>query len=289
MPLFTEYDDNELWLRYQTPIVRQLAFALISPNIIQKIPNQLNILHPFSLHPTQFWSQLFSIYQPRLDDLDRHPEVLYDFLNRLKSTRLGLRFESLIWFWLNDHAYHAYQLLGHSIQIIDGPRTIGELDFLLKNTETNQIEHWEVALKYYLGEQRLSLMHWYGLNRSDTLFRKINHFTQKQFQFSQALNHVIDLKFAVLKGQLYLPLSHGDIPDWINLDRRLGLWGNTLPQNHSDYIRLSRHEWLCPNLNTDCVNPQWWTDGLYLNPQYQQYYMYKRPPLFSQFNKVPRT
>lgn len=37
-------------------------------------------------------------------------------MSRLKSTRLGLRFENLLWFWLQEDQYHPYQLLGHSIQ-----------------------------------------------------------------------------------------------------------------------------------------------------------------------------
>ena len=37
-------------------------------------------------------------------------------LSQLKSTRLGLRFENLLWFWLQEDNYHPYQLLGHSIQ-----------------------------------------------------------------------------------------------------------------------------------------------------------------------------
>ena len=52
-----------------------------------------------------------------------------------------------------------------------GTQTIGELDFLVYNTTEQRIEHWEVALKYYLGEKDLSLPYWYGLNREDTLLK----------------------------------------------------------------------------------------------------------------------
>ncbi len=110
-----------------------------------------------------------------------------------------------MWFWLLDHRYHAYELLGHSIQIIDGARTTGELDFLIKNTETNQVEHWEVALKYYLGEIDLSLTTWYGLNRTDTLNRKLKHFTHKQFQFQQALDTAHSGSLCRFKGTALSP------------------------------------------------------------------------------------
>ncbi|MFH4294831.1 DUF1853 family protein, partial [Acinetobacter baumannii] len=74
---------------------------------------------------------------------------------------------------------------------------------------TQQVEHWEVALKYYLGEGQLNLEQWIGLNREDTLSKKLYHFTDKQFQFSEALDFKVQQRFAVLKGQLYLPLNLG--------------------------------------------------------------------------------
>lgn len=266
---------NESWLTYKTPAVRQLAFALLSPNIIQDIPTELEILHSFQLHDHQFWNQHYQQYIPRLQYLDQHPDELHHFLNQLKSTRLGLRFEMFIWFWLLDQQYHPYHLLNHSLQIINGPKTIGELDFLIQNTETNQIEHWEVALKYYLGEHDLSLQYWYGLNRSDTLFKKMNHFSQKQFQFSHVSDFNIDQKFAVIKGQLYLPqhLPSSKIPRWINPTRRLGTWGPQFPSNYQNFHRLSRHEWLCPDYAISNFYNTWWTDGLYFNPSKQIYYM----------------
>ncbi len=88
-----------------------------------------------------------------------------------------------------------------------------------------------------MGEADLHLEQWIGLNRQDTLSKKLYHFTNKQFQFSEALNFKIQQRFAVLKGQLYLPLQlnfQKSLPDWINLKRRLGYWGTTIP--HSSFI-----------------------------------------------------
>ena len=64
----------------------------------------------------------FSKLLPRLKQLDEAPEPLLQFMSRLKSTRLGLRFENLLWFWLQEDQYHPYQLLYHSIQKIDGAK-----------------------------------------------------------------------------------------------------------------------------------------------------------------------
>ncbi len=188
-----------------------------------------------------------------------------------------------IWFWLLDHAYHPYELLGHSIQKIDGRKTVGELDFVLRNTATAEIEHWEVALKYYLAEGDFSLPYWYGLNRSDTLSRKLNHFTQKQFQFEDALGQNIQRRFCILKGQLYLPefSLRSPLPDWVNPARRIGHWGQYIPSGSEHYYRLQRHEWICPQEFSSSEDATWWTDGLYKQVNDERYYMFRQASLLT--------
>ena len=272
----TQSELFEPWLKFKHPIVRQLAFVVASPNILKSIPNELSIHHSFQIHNDAFWTIQFSRYQTRLFELDQNPQELIEFLHPLKSTRLGLRFEYLMWFWLQDSDYHDYLIIGHSIQIIDGKHTIGELDFLLLNKTTNQVEHWEVALKFYLAEQSLLLLEWYGLNRSDTLFRKLNHFSQKQFQFHEVQAHQINHKYAVMKGQLYLPnieINFDELPTWINQSRRIGTWGNQIYRN---FYRLERLEWICPNLFQCSPNAQWRYNGLYRNFDNSADYMFRQ-------------
>jgi uncharacterized protein len=265
MPFSEPNSLMEPWLEFKNPIVRQLAFAIASPNLLSTIPNDLEIKNSFELHDHQFWQQHFKNYKTKLFALDRDSTELEDFLSHLKSTRLGLRFEMLIWFWLLDNKYHHYELLEHSLQIIDGPLTVGELDFVLLNTQTNEIEHWEVALKYYLAEEDYSLPFWYGLNREDTLARKLNHFTQKQFQFSEVKNYKIERKFAVIKGQLYLPenIDQAVIPDWLNRHRRLGKMKDIVSLDLNFYQPLARDEWICPKTNSTYESTIWWKNDLY--------------------------
>lgn len=270
----------EPWLQFKQPIVRQLAFCIASPNILTQIPDNLKIENYFELHSNTVWQEHYQAYEARLQQLDQQPQPLTDFMARLKSTRLGLRFEHLLWFWLQDDDYHPYQLLGHSIQKIAGAVTLGELDFLLLNKQTQEIEHWEVALKYYLGENELNLSEWFGLNRQDTLQRKLRHFTQRQFQFSEANQYQIQRKFAVMKGQLYLPEHHyaSSIPEWINTSRRLGQWGTIIPV--LPYYRLQRHEWLCPDQHPSTQTAEWWTNGLYHNADTEpMFYMFRQSAL----------
>ena len=270
----------EPWTQFKTPIVRQLAFCIASPNILISIPTELNIKNDFELHHNHEWRTYYDSYEIRLHELDQAPHVLIDFLSRLKSTRLGLRFENLLWFWLLDDAYHPYRLLGHSIQKIHGATTLGELDFVVLNTISNEIEHWEVALKFYLGEDLLYLDQWFGLNREDTLQRKLQHFTDRQFQFSQALEHTIQRKLAVVKGQLFIPFDQNnpELPDWINTERRLGYWGTKIPS--TSFYRLQRQEWLCQNDAPSSEAAKWWTNGLYYSEETEpQFYMFRNPAI----------
>ncbi|CAB1216161.1 DUF1853 family protein [Acinetobacter bouvetii] len=275
---------EEPWLEFKNLLVRQLAFCVASPNILSAIPSELVLKHVFQLHDNVTWQTHFQNYQARLRYLDQHPQELEIFLQQLKSTRLGLRFEMFIWFWLLDQNVHPYQLLGHSIQKIAGPKTLGELDFVLFNHETGKVEHWEVALKYYLAERDLSLAYWYGLNRSDTLVRKLNHFSQKQFQFADALDYPIEQRFAVLKGQLYLPIEHSPqhIPDWVNFQRRLGYWGSCIPPQSAHFYRLQRLEWICPQQHISSDTAQWWSNGLYRQKETNNFYMFRHAPLLAQ-------
>ncbi|ENU93815.1 hypothetical protein F971_00719 [Acinetobacter vivianii] len=270
----------EPWLQFNNPIVRHLAFCIASPNILNEIPNDLDIKNHFELHPDQKWQTHYQNYESRLKQLDQQPQPLIDFLAQLKSTRLGLRFENLLWFWLLEDDYHPYQLLGHSIQKIAGAITLGELDFVVLNQETQEVEHWEVALKYYLGEGKLDLAQWFGLNREDTLQRKLKHFTERQFQFTEANDYPIQRKFAVMKGQLYLPTDQSElsVPSWINTSRRLGQWGTQIP--NTPYYRLQRHEWLCPDQDASSQSAMWWTNGLYYHhTPTPSYYMFRQPSL----------
>ena len=129
MHLISQHQLFEPWLQFETSIGSPVGFCCSKSKHLSALPLELDIQHAFHFHPSQIWQQHFQTYLPRLKQLDQDPKELEDFMAQLKSTRLGLRFEMFMWFWLLDHRYHAYELLGHSIQIIDGARTTGELDF----------------------------------------------------------------------------------------------------------------------------------------------------------------
>lgn len=259
---------DEPWLQFKTNSVRELAFAIASPPLLKTWPE-----HPLyaavDLPDRHFWLTHFKNYLPRLYQLDDNASALEHYLSQLRSTRLGIRFEGLLGFWLQDNnAYHPYQLIGQSLKRMDGSRTLGELDFLILNQQSNQVEHWEVAIKFYLGEQSFMAEHWLGLNRRDSLGRKIKHLCEHQFNVQQFGPYRIEKQRAIIKGRLFYPV-HQQLKEapWLSPQHLSGYWGHTPPLTPSKefWRRATRLEWLCEHASMPIngKSPYYWTDGLH--------------------------
>lgn len=81
-------------------------------------------------------------------------------------------------------ASNSHDLLFANIQLHEDKKTIGELDFILQNTETLEVTHVEMAYKFYLYDPNISgttLTNWIGPNRNDTLHNKLEKLRSKQF------------------------------------------------------------------------------------------------------------
>ncbi len=110
-----------------------------------------------------------------------------------------------------------YSLLHESLQIKKDKKTIGELDFLIVNQETNQLTHLELAYKFYLYDPSISdehLTNWIGPNRRDSLQQKLKKLNNHQFPLlhhpatSNILNNldISNLNQALcLMASLYVP------------------------------------------------------------------------------------
>lgn len=266
---------DQPWLQFQQHEVRQLAFAIASPPLLQHWPDQLNADH-IALPDHAFWQHHFKHFLPCLQQLDRNPTPLIQHLNNLRSTRLGIRFEGLLAFWLMQRDYHPYEVLGQSVKRMDGLRTLGEMDFVLRNGETQLIEHWEVAIKFYLGEDAFQSTQWIGLNRRDSLGRKIRHLTANQFSTQQYDAHPIDRQRAIIKGRLFYPVHQQQYhsPDWLAANHLTGQWGYQLPTHMTEFNwrRAQRQEWLAEDLSTHVpsLSPRYWAEGLYFAMQHGQ-------------------
>ncbi len=229
-PLSTYSKNNAPWEQFKRPYVRDLAYVLACPNVLTKwldfAPHQNN--SPISVHSTNFWQAQFDAYQERLHDLDSttaYQELTRYLLNRPSPRRLGFHFEGLLSFWLTDgyaHELHTYEMLASNVQLYQGKQTVGELDLILYNHQDKLTEHWELAIKFFMGSAPFSPENWVGINSNDNLERKMTHMQTKQFRTvwvdTEDRGRVkIDKRYAVIKGRFFLPVNYFDFnyPDWL--------------------------------------------------------------------------
>jgi hypothetical protein len=264
------------WLHFRQPAVRDLAFALASPPLLSHWPTEFAPHRTIELPDYQFWQSHFQRYLPRLRALDDDPTELNQILAKLSSSRLGIRFEALLSFWLNDRSnhWHDFELLAKNIQLKDEKRTIGEVDFIIENKLTGEIEHWELSLKFYLGEGALQPYKWRGLNDRDTFGRKIKHTLHKQFNVDciylpELGEKTIQKRVAIFKGRLFYPDQVSEnakesLASWLGPEHLRGTWGYQLPHG-IEWRRAARREWLTPEpITAQQIKPIYLIHGLYL-------------------------
>ena len=95
---------------------------------------------------------------------------------------LGKKAEALF-----EHAIitsERYELLCSNIQVQGATETLGELDYILFDTQTSETYHIELACKFYLFDASIlgaKEQKWIGPNRKDSLYEKMTKMQTKQF------------------------------------------------------------------------------------------------------------
>lgn len=231
-------------------VVRDLAWVISSPPLVSG-----------NYHNTHWWSHKdclneFNDCLSTLEKLDKNPAALVEHLAKLKSKRLGLRFESFVAYWL--HISPNFELLTQNLQIIERvdniSHTYGEIDFIIRNIHTNKIIHLEVAVKFYLGcKPYEDAFRWYGTNTLDQLGKKVSHLQNHQTQISDKFDQylverdfIIDEKHCFLKGRLFYPLGENTPPQGVTDTHLRGRWiQDTAIQSHYNFVSLiNKPDWL---------------------------------------------
>ncbi len=217
-PTSTRLIDAAHWEAYRRPYVRDLAYVLACPNVLTEwldfAPHQNT--HAIAVHSASFWQMQFEAYQQRLEVLDTtnaYQALTRYLLKRPSPNRLGFHFEGLLSFWLEDgfaRKLHPYETLASNVQLFNGKQTTGELDLILHNHAENLVEHWELAIKFFMGSAPFEPENWVGINSNDNLQRKMTHMQTKQFRtvWVDTENHgqvKIDKRYGVIKGRFFLP------------------------------------------------------------------------------------
>lgn len=142
-----------------------------------------------------------------LSEADIDVKALDTFLETRQVHRVGRYFENLLHFWFA----HVRQLevVGAGVQLRDGKRTIGELDFLYRD-ETGTLIHCEAAVKYFLHHVRPDQSHYPGPNASDNFELKTNKLFDRQLPLSRAHYPEVQRREAFVKGMVFY--HHGEPP-----------------------------------------------------------------------------
>jgi uncharacterized protein len=246
---------------YQTQAVRDLAWACFSPAMLQA--DQLGRggqvvadCAPALTGARRLW----------LEQLDRDATRLHEHLARQRSHRLGVYFEHLWHFFLDQDP--DYELVAHNLPVHDGGRTLGEFDCIYHCHERQRYIHLELAVKFYLGygahssgQAASQWREWLGPNSRDRLDLKVEHLMQHQLQLGEhprARELLSSLgipslhKELAIKGYLFQPItstlppplafnSQSRMEQWLSIDQ-LQQYLASIESRH--YLRLPRKRWL---------------------------------------------
>ncbi|HEX4870467.1 MAG TPA: DUF1853 family protein [Moraxellaceae bacterium] len=250
--------DESAWRRWRHALVRDLAWSLASPPLLAApVPGLLWL--------DQEWGRrALAASEDWLAALDRDPSPLASALSR-RPGRLGSYFESLLDAWLDWPGNPLYRRLYHGLPVRQGKRTVGEFDFLVEERATGEVQHWEVAVKFYLGiAPGGDARHWVGPGLKDRLDLKIDRLASHQLPLAvqpeaRALLAALGLPpprpAGLLRGRLFYP-AHACPAEWAPAGAARGhlrgWWMNatdflrTFPDPGLTWIRLPREHWLAP-------------------------------------------
>jgi hypothetical protein len=261
----------------KTQCVRDLAWSCFSDNLIDNFCQNLN-----KANVTSFRLVLTKKRKEWLEQLDDDPIILQRHLMKLKSPRLGIYFEALWQFFLQED--DDYELVAHNLQVHRNKKTLGEFDIIFKSEDNSNYYHLELAIKYYLNCSTTQISkssvfsadyhYWLGPNAIDRLDIKTAHLLNHQTQLSKSAegkellqeNNIPHIRQLVaLKGTLFYPYGHDRLLK--NVVEKYET-GKNLSDTHS------RSHWI-KNSDFGFISNQWscWYQlkkGFWISPAYGQ-------------------
>jgi len=180
-------------------------------------------------------------------------DALAAFMGESLPRRVGHYFERLVLFWLQH--VRGVEVVGAGVQIKDGKRTVGELDFLFRD-EGRVLHHWEAAVKFFLHDpSRADTSHFPGPNTRDNFERKSTRLFEHQLQLSRQSHPEVSQRGALVRGRIfYHPLVAKPevLPDRMAADHLQASW------IRADELHLIKERW-SDHVATITQKPLWLT------------------------------
>lgn len=251
---------------YKNQEVRDLAWACFEPALMnspqlsgdgQSVANCGLLLTP----ARRLW----------LRAVDEDPSALIAHIAGIRSHRLGIYFEGLWHFFLQQDTL--VDLVAHNLPVHDQGRTIGEFDCIYYCHERRRHFHLELAVKYFLSNRTVTnagqtsrWQEWWGPECQDRLDLKIAHLMDRQIQLADtppALALLSQLgvpnvaREVEIKGYLFQSTADKLLPPYgYNADRSLSQWVHLQQlaqycarQDWHAFMHLPKSQWLSPAQN----------------------------------------
>ena len=235
--------------------VRDLAWCCFSAPMMRELPGSNATILPFN--NDSLW--------PWLIALDQQPDALFEHIAKIKSTRLGIYYETLWHFYFSQHP--EWELLQHNLQVERNGITLGAFDFLCRRG--SEYWHIETAVKFYLcsatsAEDARHWHHWIGPASHDRLDIKLARMHQHQLPLHQTMEAKAQLQMLYpevgewktglcVQGYLFSPANTHYSPAFSSEHHGRGYWWHLqdffqYQREHSqiEWIILERHQWLSP-------------------------------------------
>lgn len=181
-----------------------------------------------------------------------------------KNIRLGHQMEHV--FKQLIEQYKRYEILVHNLPIRDENRTLGEIDYILKDNETAQLIHVELTYKFYVVDLGISepIHQLIGPNRGDAFYTKVEKIKNKQFELLHSkegakaleLNNIDHSEIShqvCYKTQLFTPKNiDNQLVTQLNSDCIYGCWLPFKKFSSTDFIM---HQFYIPTKSEWAIEP----------------------------------
>ncbi len=204
-----------------------------------------------------------SIFEIAQFDLPLDSLIMKNLAIVPRDRRLGHQAEFVFLELLN--ASPIYEVVAHFIQLIEQKKTLGELDYIVKDIVTDEILHIELTYKFYILDPTITepIGRLVGPNRKDTFLQKLSKTRDKQLPLlysvpSREILGNLNIKVEEIRqmvafyGHVFLPIGMTSIGiEGVSEDTISGYWIShdqftSEDESHKDYVYYLpfKYEWL---------------------------------------------